>query len=176
MAIVQGPADIYSNYYIMTSYGGWSPCIQGNTAHGLLPFAGSVIPNCVGYIVGRFNEWGIQGGCPYLASVNGNVMINVAGWQGLSTGFNPAVGACMCWDDGNEGHVAFVEQVIDNDNVITTESGWNYTAEPVVRQRSRSRGLNGNWGYGGTFQGFIYNPATPGDDILPAIWWYMEEE
>lgn len=41
--------DIYSNYYIMTSYGGWSPCIEGNNAHGLRPFAGSVLPNCSGF-------------------------------------------------------------------------------------------------------------------------------
>ena len=43
------PADIYSNYYIKTTYGGWSPCILGNNAYGLRPFAGSVLPNCVGY-------------------------------------------------------------------------------------------------------------------------------
>lgn len=42
--------DIYSNYYIMQSYGGWSPCIQGNNAHGLRPFAGSVLPNCTGFV------------------------------------------------------------------------------------------------------------------------------
>ena len=42
-------ADIYSQYYITTAYGGWSPCIEGNNNYGLRPFAGSVLPNCVGY-------------------------------------------------------------------------------------------------------------------------------
>lgn len=41
--------DINSNYYIRYTYGGWSPCIEGNNAHGLRPFAGSVLPNCSGF-------------------------------------------------------------------------------------------------------------------------------
>ena len=41
--------DINGPYYIQTAYGGYSPCIEGNNAHNLRPFAGSVLPNCVGY-------------------------------------------------------------------------------------------------------------------------------
>lgn len=41
--------DIYGPYYIQTAYGGYSPCIEGNNAHNLRPFAGSVLPNCVGF-------------------------------------------------------------------------------------------------------------------------------
>ena len=155
-SIVEGPADIYSNYYIMTSYGGWSPCIQGNTANGLLPFSGSVLPNCVGYAVGRFNEMQALGACTWLGSVNANQLVALAQMQGLATGSTPEVGACICWDDGVEGHAAIVEQVIDADTIVTTESGWNYSAEPIVRQYTRTRGLNGNWGYSGTFQAFIH--------------------
>ena len=155
MAIVQGPADIYSNYYIQTAYGGWSPCIQGNNAYSLRPFSGSVLPNCVGYVVGRFNEMLLEGACTWLGSVNANQLVAYAQGQGLATGSTPEVGACICWDDGVEGHAAIVEQVIDDTTIITTESGWNYSAEPIVRQYTRTKG-GGNWGYGGTFQAFIY--------------------
>lgn len=150
--------DITSNYFIMRAYGGWSPCVQGNDEHGLRPFAGSVLPNCVGYIVGAFNAFGNWGACPFLGSVNANELMQYVSSQNLTSGFDPRVGACMVWDDGIEGHAAFVEQVIDNDTIITSESGWNYTAEPIIRTYTRHRASNWNWG--GTFLGFIYNPAA----------------
>lgn len=174
-SIVQGNADIHSNYYIMTSYSGWSPCIQGNNNYGLRPFAGSVLPNCVGYAVGRFNELLSEGACTWLGSVNANMLLARAISQGLSYGYYPVRGACICWDDGVEGHAAIVEQVIDNDTIVTTESGWNYSVEPIVRQYTRTRG-GGNWGYGGTFLAFIYPPQTiiPVNEYYYIMW--LEDE
>lgn len=158
--------DITSNYYIMTSYGGWSPCVEGNNAHGLRPFPGSVLPNCVGFATGRFNELMGLGACTYLGSTDAMYFMNFVVPQDLSVGSDPQLGACMVWDDeaGEGGHVAIVESIIDNDTVTTYESGWNYTVPPIVRSRTRSRNSGaGGWGYGGTFLGFIYLPLPIAD-------------
>ena len=165
--------DIYSPYYIQRSYGGYSPCIQGNDAHGLRPFTGSVLPNCVGYATGRFNEVMGLNDCVYLGSTDAMYFMDFCQSQGLQSGFVPQEYACMVWDDANGegGHVAIVEQVISNTSVYVSESHWNATSLPLVEYRTRNFG-NGNWGYGGTFLGFIYlplNPAPTDSDNMP-IW------
>lgn len=155
------PGDIYSNYYIMRSYGGWSPCVEGNNAYGLRPFSGSVLPNCSGWATGRFNERLGLNDCVWLGSYNGADFIYAATSQGLATGWDPVVGAILVWGDpGSEGHVAVVEQVIDNDHIVTSESGWNYTVAPIVRTVSRTRGSDGRWGYGEACKGFAYPPGV----------------
>lgn len=167
--------DIYSPYYIQQAYGGYSPCIQGNNAHGLLPFPGSVLPNCVGYATGRFNEIMGLNSCTYLGSTEAMYFMQFCASQNLQSGMIAQYGACMVWDDwqGEGGHVAIVESVVDANTVITSESHWNATSYPLVENRTRNYG-NGNWGYGGTFLGFIYLPLSPsptpsGDDEMP-IW------
>lgn len=76
--------------------------------------------------------------------------------QNLQTGSDPQLGAAIVWDNGGDGHVAIVDEVIDIDHIITVESGWNYTSTPIVRYVSRTRGVS--WGYSGTCLGFIYLP------------------
>ena len=64
----------------------------------------------------------------------------------------------MVWKkNGGAGHVAVVEEVHGKDSVTTSESG--YGASKPFWNQDRTRG-NGNWGYSGPFQGFIYNPAV----------------
>ncbi len=167
--------DINSPYYIQRAYGGYSPCVQGNNAHGLLPFSGSVLPNCVGWVTGRFNEIMGLNNCVYLGSTDAMYFMQFCSSQNLQSGMTPEYGACMVWDDANGegGHVAIVEQVYSSTSVYTSESGWNYVNPPVVRNEIRNIGANGNWGYGGTFLGFIYLPLAPapgfGDGKMP-IW------
>lgn len=152
-------ANINSNYYIMTSYGGWSPCIQGNNAHGLRPFAGSVLPNCVGYTTGRFNELLGLNACTYFGNTNAENFYTLGLSQGLSGGTVPVVGGVIVWKTSGTGHCAVIERVIDNDTVYTSESGWGYTTAPVVKNYTRRRGSDGNWGYNGIFQGIVYPPG-----------------
>ena len=147
--------DINSKYYIRKAEGGWSPCIEGNNAYGLRPFPGSVLPNCVGWATGRMNEKQDMGSCKYLGNRNAKEFVIFAKQQGLKMGNDPAEGACMVWGGSREGHVAIVEQVIDNDTVITSESGWNYRAKPIVRELTRKRG-SGSWGQSYEFLCFIY--------------------
>lgn len=166
------PIDIYSPYYIQRAYGGYSPCVEGNSAHGLLPFAGSVLPNCVGLVVGRYNELQNLGACPYLGSVNANELLQYCASQGLPySATTPVVGAVMVWDDGYEGHARIVEGVNSPTSIDYSESGWNYTSQPIVRYGTASIG-NGNWGWNATFLGFIYpvNTPAPTDTHKMPIW------
>lgn len=170
--------NIYSPYYIQQRYGGYSPCIEGNNAHGLLPFPGSVLPNCAGWATGRFNEILGLNACTFLGSTDAMYFMNFCRTQGLMSGMTPQVGACMVWDESYvgqtriEGHVAIVEQVLSATSVKTSESHWNATSLPLVEERTRNYG-NGNWGYNATFLGFIYLPFTPApvdrDSEMP-IW------
>ena len=158
-------ADIYSNYYITIAEGGWSPCIEGNNQYGLRPFPGSVLPNCVGYTVGRFNELLMLGDCTWLGSVDAKYMLGLAIGQGLDYGDEPVVGGVICWDHEDpdeEGHCAVIEEIIDEDTVIVSESGWSYASDPIVRTHTRYR-VNGEWQFvsGYIYQSIIYPPTSP---------------
>lgn len=154
--------DIRSKYYIRKSAGGYSPCIEGNGAFGLRPFPGSTLPNCVAWATGRMNERLNIGSCKYLGNRNAKEFTIFAKQQGLEMGDDPVEGACMVWGGSGEGHVAIVESVIDNDTVKTSESGWSYRAEPIVRELTRKRG-SGNWGQSYEFLCFIYPPGYKPD-------------
>ncbi|MBO7093570.1 MAG: peptidoglycan-binding protein [Spirochaetia bacterium] len=166
--------DIHSKYYITKPYGGFSPCIQGNPKFGLRPFPGSVLPNCVGYAVGRFNELAGEGSCKYLGNRNAAELYDLGISQGLSGGSAPRPGALIVWRTSGAGHCAIVERVVDENNMITTESGWNYYTEPIVRTVQR-RKTAGSWDYpGGTCLGFIYQPEE--EDIMKTFDAYKSGE
>lgn len=148
-----------NKYYITKAKGGYSDAIQGKPTD---PDC-NVLSNCVGYAYGRFNEIGGYGCCKYLRPVNAENFIQYA--NGLEVGQTPKIGACMVWKKGatlsnsdGAGHVAIVEKVISNTEIVTSESGYN-SSKPFWT-KTRKKG-NGNWGAGSgyTFLGFIYNPA-----------------
>lgn len=147
-----------NKYYITKAKGGYSYAIQGKPTD---PDC-DVLSNCVGYAYGRFNEIGEYGYCKYLSPVNAENFIQYAG--GLEVGQTPKLGACMVWRKGETlsnsdgaGHVAIVEEIISDTQIVTSESGWNSSA---FWTKTRSKG-DGNWGSGSgyKFLGFIYNPA-----------------
>lgn len=164
-------------YYNTKANGGYSNAIKGKpTDKGC-----DVLANCVGYAYGRFNEIGGWGSCKYLSPTNAENFIQYA--KGLEIGQAPKLGACMVWRKGatlsgsdGAGHVAIVEKVISNTEVVTSESGWN-SSKPFWTQ-TRKKGSDGRWGSGSsyTFLGFIYNPApcckgtgtTAGTNSAPA--------
>lgn len=150
-----------NKYYITKAKGGYSNAIQGRPVDSDC----NVLSNCVGYAYGRFNEIGGYGYCKYLAPVNAENFMQYKG--SLEVGQTPKVGACMVWRKGatlsnsdGAGHVAIVEKVISNTQVMTSESAYGGTA---FYNMNRSKG-SGNWGMGSayTFLGFIYNPAVDG--------------
>lgn len=150
-----------NKYYVTKSNGGWSDAIKGSPTDANC----DVLPNCVGYAYGRFNEIGGYGYCKYLRPVNAENFMQYKG--SLEVGQTPKVGACMVWQRGGTlsnsdgaGHVAIVEKVISSTQVMTSESAYGGKA---FYTQNRSKG-SGNWGMasGYTFLGFIYNPAVNG--------------
>ncbi len=161
-----------NKYYITKARGGYSNAIQGQPTDADC----DVLPNCVGYAYGRFNEIGGYGYCKYLRPVNAENFMQYAG--SLSTGMTPQVGACMVWQKGatlsnsdGAGHVAIVEKVISDTQILTSESGWK--SSPFWTQ-TRYKG-DGNWGQNSSYKflGFIYNPAvnssTPTTTTTPVV-------
>ena len=123
--------DKGNKYYIRKQNGGYNPCILGNHPFGAANRTGlagmNVLPNCVGYATGRFNEIGGYGSCKYLGNTNAKNFISAfVKPQGLKVGQTPKVGACMVWSSGQYGHVAIVEQVISPTEVLVSQSGWSY--------------------------------------------------
>ena len=150
-----------NKYYITKSKGGWSDAIQGNPVDSDC----NVLSNCVGYAYGRFNEIGGYGYCKWLRPINAENFYQVAKEQGLSVGSTPKLGAVICWQRGatlnggdGAGHVAVVEKIVSNTEIMTSESGWG--SKPFWTQ-TRKKG-NGNWGQNSSYKflGFIYNPAV----------------
>lgn len=151
-------------YYNTKKVGGYNPCIMGNPKNRNKDL--NVMPNCVGYAVGRFNEiyHEIMGGsgCEYLGNTNAANFIDLARKQGLTITQRPTLGGCMVWRGGNtgEGHVAIVEMDLGN-RVITSESEY-YGKQFVIYQRFGDGWKSGCYWMGAsyTYLGCIKNPAV----------------
>lgn len=141
---------------------GYNPCILGNYPFNVSSdkrtgYPGlTVLPNCSGWVVSRFNEIGGYGYCKWLGNAYGYYMITLAKLQGLQIGTTPKLGAVLCFSGGN-GHVAVVEKVISATEIVTSESGWN--TQKIFWTQTRHKGT-GNWGQSSSykFQGFVYHP------------------
>lgn len=109
--------------------------------------------NCTWYAFGRFGE--ILGKRPALPTGNANMWYSHC--TAYKKGKTPKVGAVICWDYTNHdcGHVAIVEEVKSNGDIVVSQSGWrggkfwmsNVTAASGYRPAGRY-----------VFQGFIYQP------------------
>lgn len=153
--------DIKSKYYIQKSKGGYNPCIKGNDKYMPPLCSGSVLPNCVGYATGRYNQRLNIGSCKYLGNADAKNFLSFAKKQGLKTGSKPEVGACMVWSSSGAGHVAIVEKVKSSTEVVTSESGWSYKTAYYTAAKTRKKG-SGGWGQSSSYKflGFIYPPAA----------------
>lgn len=149
-------------YYNTIKTGGYNPCILGNNDKGQRVKGLNVLPNCVGYVTGRFNEIGAYGSCKYLGNTNAANFIDLARKQGLTVTQRPTVGGCMVWKGGNtgEGHVAIVEMDLGN-RVVTSESEY-YGKQFVIYQRFGDGWKSGCYWMGAsyTYLGCIKNPAV----------------
>ena len=81
------------NKYYLKQPEGWSKCILGNPDNRLYP--NSVLCNCVGYAVGRFNELCRSNSCKWLCNRNPGGFIPLAKEQGLKTGDAIKPGCCV---------------------------------------------------------------------------------
>lgn len=118
-------------FYTQKKAGGLSPCILGNNSSGQRAWEGSVLPNCVGYAWGRFHEVCGLMDFPFWRRGDARQIGTECVVQGIPIGWQPVPHGLMIWDDRDAGHVAFVEEVRPDGTVVTSESGWLFTGEPV---------------------------------------------
>jgi surface antigen len=149
---------VNNKYYIKTTYKGYNKCAAINL------LSGSVLPNCTGYAWGRFCE--CQGEtvrtCKLSTGDAGNWYYKNDGYK---RGNTPKLGAVICWSDiDGAGHVAIVEKVEDNGDILTSNSAYK-GKEFFLKTIKKSKGYS--FGYGYTFQGFIYNPTEFIDPDTP---------
>lgn len=158
-----------NKFYITISEGGYSRCIVGNPTDKDC----NVLANCVGYACGRFNEIIGEMKYPYL-NCNAENFIERAISAGLSIVSKPSLGGIMVFQKGDTlngtdgaGHVFIVEDIYDENNIYTSESGYGSSAFWNAKRNNN----NGRWGMGAgyTFRGCIVNPAIGYKPYEPKI-------
>jgi surface antigen len=149
-------------YYIRKVDGGYSDACKGSPTD---PTA-TVLANCVGYANGRFAEIIGKPCIEYQLVCNAENFIERAVGMGLQISSVPTLGGIMVWQKGSTlggkdgaGHVAVVEQIIDANTIITSESGYNAKSPFWTQTRTNT---NGRWGQSSEykFRGCIINPAV----------------
>ena len=132
-------------HWIKTTHGGYNRCIVIDS------ITGSVLPNCTGYAWGRYLEVNNITDCN-LSRGNGGDWFNYN--DGYERGQVAKLGAVACWEKtGGDGHVAVVEVIKPNGDIITSNSAYNGS-----RFFTRELTKSSNYQYGNSyiFQGFIY--------------------
>lgn len=149
-------------YYIRKADGGYSDACKGNPTD---PKA-NVLANCVGYANGRFAEIIGKPFIEYQLVCNAENFIEKAESMGLKISNKPTLGGIMVWQKGKTlsskdgaGHVCIVEKIIDDNKIITSESGYN--AKSMFWTQTRTN-ASGRWGQNSEykFRGCIINPAV----------------
>lgn len=153
-------------YFNTKAAGGINPCIQGQDASGKCVKGLTVLPNCVGFAVGRYNQIAGTTDCNLLGSTNAENFADLAIKQGLKLTTEPYIGGVMVWSvgkvgDGSDGagHVACVERCImrkEKQLFITSESGWKHYAFQLKERTGK------NWSQGTRYKyiGCIINEAV----------------
>lgn len=140
-------------YYLYYTYGGYNYAILIDSS------TGSVLPNCVGYCYGRFMEEAGTTSCNLSTGNATNWFAHTS--DGYPRGSEPRLGAVICFSGGSDtfGHVAVVEQIIDADTIVCSNSayGGSYFYTNTLRRQD-----GWSWSSLYQFQGFIYNPDVDG--------------
>ena len=155
------------NKYYLKQPSGWNTCILGNPENRLYPM--SVLANCVGWAVARFNECCRQNNCKWLGNRNPGGFLALARTQGLETGtvVRPGCIIVMLKADNNNGHVIFIEKT-SGGSYYTSESGWDYAKGHYMTNRWIKKSTNYGMDSRYHFAGCIYNPNIDPYDIPPA--------
>jgi surface antigen len=148
--------------YTTTTGGGYNRCIVGNSVNR--PWAYSVLPNCTGYVHGRWIELGNRTS-DFDELSFGNAKEYYSGSNVEKSPTVPKEGAIMVWSNSKSGHVAIVEKIIDENTIYTSESDYGDSSGGTIFI-NRTRRREWNWGiypgYTNTFLGFLYHPnITP---------------
>lgn len=134
--------------------------------------SGYGMPNCTCYAWGRFWEVSDPSNIDinkptHLPTGDGGVWFERAVNDGYyETGDTPRLGAVICFSDNNggSGHVAIVEEIDENGNIVCSNSAWQGTYFFLTNINKSGEGATAyNWSHY-TCQGFIYNP-----DVEPPV-------
>lgn len=152
--------DPNAKYYKTKSSGGYNTAIKGNNSKRQRNKDFDVLPNCVGWAIGRFHEILQDPTFSKLKAVNAELFIKYAD-KSLKISNTPQVGSVIVWEGlgSHPGHVAVVEKIVNSTEIVTSESGWSGKDFWVTQ---RKQGTNKNWGQNTKtykFLGFILNPA-----------------
>ena len=145
------PADLRQ---IQTASGGYNQCIYGSDGPP------SVLPNCTGYVHFRLMEIRNvntdNSGLPFTDAYTY--------WNGSTPDWvqeqDPSLGAVLCYTTvggPNPGHVCIVEQIIDNDTIVVSESNYGGNIFDTLTCY-RANGWRPTAGWNVTPQGFLKNP------------------
>ena len=129
------------------------------------------MPNCTAYVWGRLYE--LTNKRYTLLNGNAENMYLNAAKAGLTVGREPKLGSIICWRQGvvknskdGAGHVAVVEQILDNGDLVCSQSHWNGVEFDTVTIH-RLGGYKYKDGF--ELQGFIYcglSFSTKEEDIV----------
>lgn len=166
----------YYNQFANGSEVSFEPRLDSSGIEGAIywysgnPFylSGYGLPNCTCYAWGRFWEISDKDGNgsnkPTLPTGDGGEWFPAV--TGYETGTTPKLGAVICWSkSGGAGHVAIVEQILDNGDIVTSNSAYQSTFF-YTKTIYKADGYNfGNY----VFQGFIYNPHVSEGGSEPVV-------
>ena len=139
--------------------------------------SGYGMPNCTCYAYGRYAE--ARGAWANLPTWDAKDWYDDA--TSFSRGSAPALGAVMCWGENGgasaTGHVAIVEQILGNNDVVISESH-STSSLPYFDTQTLTYASGYAHPYLGSsfyLQGFIYNDWSPGgggggQPLPPANW------
>lgn len=174
-------APLSTNPYYISNKTPNSRGVLGNNPCSVFSGLLNVLPNCTGYAIGRWDEICSEGRHCELIHRDPNGGNNAKRyWQlGIDSGLVcdqvPEVGAIMCWDGGDFGHVAIVERVISSVEIEISESSYSddaqYRFQFAYSTRIFNKNKNQKWihksgadtdglylGTSYVFKGFIHHP------------------
>lgn len=142
-----------NKFYIKAGKGGYNRAIEINKKNHFC------LPNCCGEVHGRWLESQNQTNYKkYDKLCTGNAESYYLKKDGYKRGQTPKLGAIICWHGKGDlaGHVAFVEKVYSNGDILASNSAYKHSIFYTKKYlKSKKYYMGDNY----TFQGFIYNPT-----------------
>lgn len=141
-----------NKFYLKAGKGGYNRAMEIN------PKTHSCLPNCCGLVHGRWLESQKQTDYEKFDKLcTGNAYSYFKHNDEYKRGSTPKLGSIICFDKiGGYGHVAFVEDINPNGDILTSNSGYSGTRF-FTKLLKKSNGYKYSNKY--IFQGFIYPPV-----------------
>lgn len=161
--------------WIQVQSGGYNQCIYGSDGPP------SVLPNCTGYVHGRWMEiGGINTDNSGLSFADAKDYYSQSD-SSLVRSNEPSLGAVICYDSASAsnpfGHVSIVEEIIDIDTIRVSQSDYGISYFGTYVLHRQYGWLSSPFDTGLTFQGFLKCPyvvpePTPKKGLsLLKKWW-----